>query len=239
LWKEEIRPKTINVANKCLIIDGFFLRRKCVVLIARTLEKVIYWKFYDKENYLNWFNFLSLIYGQPLSITCDGQKGMLKAIKEVFPRTLIQRCIFHLLLRTRQLLTMNPESLAGKELNRLIKIIPIISTKDQLDKFTKYYQEFIFKFNSFLKEKTIIKNPINLNKRKWFYTHSSVRSANYQLKHNLPCFFRYLSNSSIPKTTNLLEGGINSPLQEMLHRHRGLTLDKQKVLIKIFLSSKQ
>jgi len=134
---------------------------------------------------------------------------------------------------------MNPESLAGKELNRLIKIIPIISTKDQLDKFIKYYQEFIFKFNDFLKEKTIIKNPINLNKRKWFYTHSNVRSANYQLKHNLPCFFKYLSNSSIPKTTNLLEGGINSPLQELIHRHRGLTLDKQKVLIKIFLSSKQ
>jgi len=53
LWKEEIKPKTINVANKCLIIDGFFLRRKCVVLIARTLENIIYWKFYDKENYLN------------------------------------------------------------------------------------------------------------------------------------------------------------------------------------------
>ena len=37
---------------------------------------------------------------QPSSVTCDGQKGMLKAIKEVFSEALIQRCIFSPQLKT-------------------------------------------------------------------------------------------------------------------------------------------
>lgn len=239
LWQEDIKQKTIDITNQNLIIDGFFLNKNCVVLIARIIKKVVGWKFCERENYLNWFNFLSSLKGQPLSVTCDGQKGMIKAIREVFPQTLIQRCIFHLLLRTRQLLTLNPKSLAGKQLNNLIKRIPKISTNQDLSNLIKEYKYFNLYFNDFLKEKTFNSNTNYLNKRKWFYTHSNIRSANYQLRHNLPYFFRFLTHPSIPKTTNTLEGGINSVLQELLHRHRGLLLDKQIYLVKTFLSEKQ
>jgi len=35
---------------------------------------------------------------------------MLKAIKEVYPRVIIQRCQFHVLQRNKVLLTQNPET---------------------------------------------------------------------------------------------------------------------------------
>lgn len=117
-WVEEIQPKNLSISNQIIIIDGFVLEDGTVLLLAKTKTKIVSWKFVKRETYINWKEFFSQLKGHPDTIVCDGQKGMLKAIKEVFPRVVIQRCHFHILQRTRILLTRNPETIAVIELKK-------------------------------------------------------------------------------------------------------------------------
>jgi hypothetical protein len=259
-WERQITPPNHQVRNEVLIIDGFVLSsgfnryrkakgidqtKSLVVLIVMSKDKVITWGFYQSENYASWTHLLSTLTGQPLAIACDGQKGMIKAIKELFPKTLIQRCHFHLLARNRQLLTLHPETPPAVDLTSLVKKVTKIKTRLHLGLWLQDYRLWLDKYDQFLKEKTypsfdniyLYKNFIK-GKRCFFYTHQRLRSAHYQLKKALPFLFQYLKCSSIPNTSNLLEGGINSSLAELLRRHRGLTLSKQKILVANFLAKK-
>ena len=184
--------------EKILIIDGFVLENETVLLLAKTKTKVVSWKFVKRETYSNWKEFFSQLKGHPDVIVCDGQKGMLKAIKEVFPRVMIQRCQFHILQRSRILLTRNPETIAAIELKKIIEIIPKIQTRKQLKRFLEEYINWKNRYKEYLKEKTyyefdteyIYKNYHN-GKREWFYTHKRLRGADYQIKTALPNLFKY------------------------------------------------
>lgn len=216
------------------------------MLLVRTISKVVFWTFVERETYSSWLACLSALKNQPTVIVCDGQKGMLKAIKELFPRVIIQRCQFHILQRNRQLLTNNPETPAGIEFKKIVDEIPKILTKNELKFWLEKYLVWRKKYDSFFKEKTyyefdtqyIYKNFIK-GKRPWFYTHQKLRGAVFQIKKAFPNLFCYLNDPNIPKTTNHVEGGINSQLKLSLRLHRGLSVKKRKYLISYFLAKKQ
>jgi len=245
-WAEEIQVKNLSISNEIVIIDGFVLENNCVVLLARTKNKVIFWQFVNRETYLGWREFFANLRGQPKVIVCDGQKGMLKAIKELFPRVIIQRCHFHIQQRNRALLTMNPELEPSIEFNEIVKNINKINTKDELKIWLNEYLNWRRNYDEFLKERTyqlfdteyIYKN-FHRGKRKWFYTHKRLRAAVFQIKKALPNLFCYLNDPNIPKTTNHIEGGINSQLTLLLRLHRGLPIEKRKYLVSNFLRRKQ
>lgn len=245
-WVEEIQPKSLLISNQIIIIDGFVLENNSVLLLARTKTKVVYWQFVKRETYANWKEFFLHLKNHPSVIVCDGQKGMLKAIKEVFPRVTIQRCQFHIIQRARVLLTRNPETIAAIELKKITEQISKIQTKTQLKFWLEDYFYWRKKYDGYLKEKTyyefdteyIYKNFVK-GKRKWFYTHKRLRGAAYQLKKALPNLFCYLDNPNIPNTTNHVEGGINSHLKLLLRLHRGLPIEKRKYLVANFLRKKQ
>ena len=244
-WAEEIQPENLSISNQILIIDGFVLEEGTVLLLARTKTNVVSWKFVKRETYDNWKTFFEQLSGHPDVIVCDGQKGMLKAINEVFPRVIIQRCQFHILQRTRILLTQNPETEAAIQFNKIIKTIPKIKTRNQFKYFLEEYLNWRSQYDIYLKEKTyyefdtefIYKN-FSKGKRKWFYTHKRLRGAVYQIKKALPNLTSYLNNKNIPNTTNLVEGGISSHLKLLLRLHRGLPINKRKYLVAYFLSQK-
>lgn len=56
----------------------------------------------------------------PKVVVCDGRRGLLQALKEVFPGATIQRCIIHIVRYARSLLTQKPRYEAGQELSQLI-----------------------------------------------------------------------------------------------------------------------
>ena len=215
-------------------------------MLAKTKTKVISWKFVQRETYASWKDFFLELKGHPSVIVCDGQKGMLKAIKKIFPRVIIQRCQFHILQRTRILLTRNPETIAAVMLKKIVEHISKIETRKQLKIWLEDYLNWRSQYDEFLKERTyyefdteyIYKNFIK-GKRKWFYTHKRLRGAVYLVKKALPNLFYYLDNKNIPNTTNHVEGGINSHLKLILRLHRGLPIDKRKYLVANFLAKKQ
>ncbi len=245
-WDQGIDPKNLSISDQIVIIDGYVLEEGCVLLLVKTVEKVIFWTFVERETYLNWHACLSQLRGHPAAVVCDGQKGMQRAIKELFPRVLVQRCHFHVQQRNRQLLTMNPETLPGIAFNNLVKELPKIKNHAEYRAWLLQYQSWMNRHKNYLSQKTFVpfdteyiyKN-FTKGKRNYSFTHQRLRAAVYQIKTALPNLFHYLNNSIIPKTTNHIEGGINSQLKLLLRLHRGLPLQKRKHLVAYFLSQKQ
>lgn len=63
-----------------------------------------------------------------VSITCDGHKALLKAIKKVFPEVIIQRCVIHIQRMCLIWLTKHPKYQAEIDLRRIVGQIHKIKT---------------------------------------------------------------------------------------------------------------
>jgi len=65
----------------------------------------------NKESYQNWLDFLRDLVrrglGAPVQTTTDGSPGLIRAVEEVFPHSLRQRCLAH---KTRNVLDKVPDS---------------------------------------------------------------------------------------------------------------------------------
>jgi hypothetical protein len=100
------------------------------------------------------------------------------------------------------------------------------------------------KFKTFLNEKTYLETQNNNGiKIKWWYTHKRIKSAYKQLIKLVEndTIFTYvrMPQLNIPKTTNLMEGDINSQIRNLLKIHRGMPIKHRKILTERFLWSKR
>jgi hypothetical protein len=239
-WDQEPTPKEVNISNQVLIIDGKYLERNATVLIATTTSEVVSWHFTQRENASSWMMFLLTLKYIPFAIVCDGQRGMLKAIKQRFSGLIIQRCQFHVMQYCLTKLTKHPESKPALEFRKLVLQISSIKTKDQFSFWIASYKNWYQTNRDFLKEKTYQENHLTpTGKKSWSYTHGRLHSANSHLQNALPNLFKYLLYKQIHNTSNFIEGAVNASIQEKLRFHRGLGLTKRRILIAQFLASKQ
>jgi hypothetical protein len=239
-WNVEPAPIQIHIAHQILVLDGKYVEQNASVLLATCNKKVVSWYFSQRENYSSWFTFLSSFTHIPFAIVCDGQKGMIKAIKQRFPGIIIQRCQFHVIQYCTIKLTKNPESDVAQKLRFLVLQIAKIKTKEHLRAWLTDYRYWYQTHKDFIKEKTYQSDNLTpMGRLRWHYTHGRLHATHSHLKNSLPYLFRYLQHKEIPNTTNFVEGGINALMQEKLRFHRGLSLSKRRILIAHFLSSKQ
>ncbi len=90
----------IKKNNNChLMIDGTYLNDSCQLnYFDNDLKYLQYFDIVLKENYIDYkLGLLALKKAglNIISITCDGHKCLLNAIKDVFPNIIIQRCVVH------------------------------------------------------------------------------------------------------------------------------------------------
>lgn len=52
-----------------------------------------------------------------------------------------------------------------------------------------------------------------------------------RIRNALPHLFTFIDYPHVPRTTNHVEGGVNSRLKELVHRHRGLPQDRKQMLV--------
>jgi len=234
-WKESPILQPLALDDGILVVDAISLRgRRDVVLIGRTLTRVISWTFAEHENYASWKVFFQNIQ-PPKVVVCDGRRGLLQALKEVFPDATIQRCIIHIVRYARSLLTQKPRYEAGQELSQLMIRLLQVRTRRQKRRWKRRFFRWCKKYERFLSERTYGEEK----KRSWWYTHKKLRTVRTLILHALPHVFTFIGHHPIPRTTNHVEGGINNRAKELRRRHRGLSLEKQQVMISFFLSSKQ
>jgi hypothetical protein len=238
LWNTVPMPKPLVSVPRILILDGTVLKRGSLVLLIAAdgdTGEPVFWMPVVRENAESWERFLDVFHavGVPQIIVCDAQKGLLKAIGTVFPGVLIQRCMTHVIRQAKGWLTKNPKTKAGRELLALILRLSSIRTLRQKRKWIRKFRHWKRRHFTFLKERTQA-----ISGRSW-YTHRVLRGVRSLLTNATPDLFRFIRDSSIPKTSNTVEGGLNARLKELIRCHRGTTLQGKLVLCCWYLSKRQ
>lgn len=217
-----------------LLIDGtYFANKLCLVLYRDNhikftqLYRITDGEWYDeiKEDLTNLIS-LGL---QIESITCDGHKSVLKAIRSADKTIVVQRCVVHIQRMCRIWLTSRPQSLAGLELLAVINKIHLIETTHQWGYWVVELINWNEKHKEFIGEKSF--NP---ETGRYWYKHKMVRRSFVVIKRALPNMFHYLNNPRIPKSTNGLESFFGH-LKGHLEIHRGLTQKHFKAYIQWYL----
>lgn len=221
-----------------LILDGTWISKIKLLSLAYEYlsDQPLAWSFDDYESYASWKELLLEIKCRfnVAAIVSDGQKGLKKAIGEVFPKALHQRCLAHVIRLSLAWLTRNPKTKAGEDLRNIVLTLSKAKTKIEADVWKKSFELWNEYYNSFLQQKSF--NPVT--GRNWF-THRKLRAVRSLIKNALPGLFRCLEDRRIPNTTNVVEGGINSPISELLRRHRGITEKQKELLVSDFLRSRR
>ena len=238
MWQQVQPPAKLGSAPRAVyILDGVYLSgRENAALICRTMTAQVSWMFAERETLANWMEFLGNL-PAPDAVVIDGQKGLLAANLCLWPHTKIQRCLVHIGRLARIKLTRQPKTAAGKELLRLVQRLFAVQTGKQRGRWLGVYRRWERRHAAFLKERSY-GEPKAGEKRTWWYTHRNIRAARSLVRNALPHLFTFIDHPHVPRTTNHVEGGVNSRLKELAHRHRGLPQARKQVLATEHLAKK-
>jgi hypothetical protein len=167
------------------------------------------------------------------SITTDGHRSALKAIKKSLPDVTVQRCLVHIQRMCLLWLTRFPKHQAGIELRALVLMLLKINSHNDRLYWTSQLEIWYDQHKDYLQEKTY-----NENTGRYWYKHKLLRRSYFTIRRALPNMFHYLTNNKIPATTNGIEGYFGH-LKNHLDLHRGLAIKHRINFIKwyIFLSN--
>lgn len=222
-----------------LVLDGTVIAwRECTLLIAGDNERLqpVSWAPAAGECHASWLEFLAQLKKggvMPSFVVCDGQRGLLKAIRETWPDALVQRCLIHVVRQASRWLTRNPKTKAGADLLALVKKLAAVRTRRQKRKWIRAFCYWERRHRKFLKERAT--GPTG----KWWYAHRKLRAARSLVRNAIPDLFRFVSDPTVPRTSNHVEGGCNGRIKELLRCHRGLPLAKKLVVASWYLALRQ
>jgi Transposase, Mutator family len=238
-WCWDINPKPIVTGEiyDYLVIDVKHVAGQACAIIRN--KYIRYWEYGVRENSELWIQALSSL-PRPHAVVCDGQTGISKAIHHLWPGVVIQRCLVHVVRNIVTKLTSNPQTPAGLDLLWIIDQVWTVNSSEQMAEFIAVFNYVYDLHQGFIKQRTY--NTNTHQPTKWWYTHGRVRGAYRQINKLIADdqLFAYITHPELqlPKTTNSLEGGINSRISELLLRHRGMTKEHQMQVVNWFLDSK-
>ena len=163
------------------------------------------------------------------SITCDGHRAILKAVKNTCKDVMLQRCVVHIQRECKLWLTQNPKSEAGLNLLTIVRKLSQVKTHDEAQHWMKLIYDWYIIYQSFIQEKSYSKTT-----GRFWYKHKLVRRCFIMIKNAFPHLFHYLFNKKVPKSTNGLESFFGH-LKSHLLLHRGMTKEHRKNFIKWYI----
>lgn len=217
-----------------LIIDGtYFSNGICLVLYRDAIIKFTQlYRFSNGEHYSeikeDLLNLLKLGV-QIESVTSDGHKSILKAVKEALPNAILQRCLVHIQRDCRIWLTKHPKSFAGYDLKQITSQIHTIKTRYQLSFWLLDLHNWHKEYEDYINEKSY-----NIETDRYWFTHKMVRRSFITIKRALPNMFHYLDNPKIPKSSNSIESFFGH-MKGHLNIHRGLSYQHRKQYLMWYL----
>ena len=219
-------PGTVDEIHRVVYVDGIYLARDVVVLIACSDTHVLSWYLARSETTRAWRELLSRI-APPDMVVTDGGSGFAAAVAAEWPDTKVQRCLFHAFCQVRRYTTSRPRLLAGQELYSLAIELMHIENLRQAEWWTERFMQWCDFWADFLEEKTRVDGRTE-------YTHERLRRARRSLVSlvNKGTMFTYLdpaltAEGPMPRTNNKIEGGVNAQLRDLLRNHRGLSLTRR------------
>ena len=217
-----------------LLIDGsYFPGNLCLILYYdHDLRYVQLYRHTNQEKYKEIredLKNLKKLGVEVYSVTCDGHKAILKAVRKALPEAIIQRCLVHIKRQVKNYLSERPQTEAGVELLRLSRQITHIKTYEQSNEWLLHMKSWIDSYHDFACEQS---HNAETN-RQWF-KHKNLHAAYQLILNAIPNMFSYLDYPEIPNTTNRLESYFTH-LKEKLTLHRGLRIEAKKNFIKWYL----
>jgi len=216
-WLKQVPKEIIDYSEvSYLIYDAtYFHKDGCLLnLMNATNQKIIAHTYVQKESFkdsYNWFMSLKHQGLNPIFITTDGERSVIRAMKLVWPGAKLQRCLYHLQHEGMRWLRTYPKTEAGKELRNILSKLSRIKTAQERDAYVQTYTNWVNKYGGYV-----------LSLPRTAVAHKDLQRTMVLLNNALPDMFHYLTNSNVHATTNALEG-FHSRLKSDYQRHRGLT----------------
>lgn len=222
-WRVWPMPEPTGEARRALLVDGIWLARDLVVLIAYDGGHVMSWYMAESETSRAWEALMAPI-PAPEVVVCDGGTGFERARRRAWPGTRVQRCLFHAFSQVRRYTTSRPRLQAGRELYALAVELMHLDTLRQADWWVERYLQWCGFWADFLEDVSVVDG-----RRR--FTHERLRRARSSLSRLVSqgTLFTYLdpaltAEGPLPRTNNPIEGGVNAQLRDVLRNHRGLSL---------------
>lgn len=227
-WQIQRREK-VN-----LLIDGtYFTNKVCLVLYRDcNIKMTILYRLTNgeilrelKEDLRN----IKSIGIRIESVTCDGAAGILRAVREVCPEAVLQRCTFHIAHEIQTWLTKKPKSDAAVELLEIVRYLNRVKTDEDARLWMHSFVEWYRKHEEFINEKSYDE----LSGR-WWYKHRLLHRSASHIRRALPDMFGFTRYDNVPKTSNSIESCFGH-LKDNLRLHRGLSNEHFKDFVKWYL----
>lgn len=218
-----------GTSGNMILCDGLHINgRYGVLLLIRTIMHPVVcievlWE--SSDTWRNAFSFIE----KPSVIVGDGQKGMIRAARMLWPSIRFQRCLVHIQRLCMIRISQHPTTKAGQELSILVSSVFSVWTRRQKRRWIRAFHRWQKRYDSVINEKLVLMYPSG--RKSWRYAHSRLHAARSLLRNALPDMFTYVGHWEIPRTTNYCEGGLNAPIKELLHRHRGTLPSTKKAIV--------
>lgn len=177
-------------------------------------QKIIVHTYTQKEGFKNtypWFLRLKEQGLNPQYITMDGEKSVIRAIKLVWPKIKIQRCLWHIQREGMRWLRTYPKTQAGRDLRYLLMTVCRIRSDKERKIFIERYQQWLGQYKKFVR--SLPSTTVAFK---------DLKKTTTLIKKALTNMFYYLKDRNVHSTTNALES-FHSRLKADYRRHRGLT----------------
>lgn len=241
-WQVRVpKPQVTGEIYDQILLDGIYLPYNWCLITATNGKQVIDWQWCQRENAPAYQALMNRL-PAPKVVVTDGEAGIQKALKNTWPKSAIQRCLFHVKTNTITDLTRKPKTAAGKALLALTNQLLTIKTPQEAANWIRLLHQWHQLYHDLINEKTYSTGPNG--KTQWWWTHERLRRAYKRLERlsRNQHLFTYLepefANKDIQRTTNQLEGGINAAIRRLLNAHRGLSEPHMKTAIEWGLNQK-
>jgi transposase-like protein len=210
---------------KHLLFDGtYFHKSGCfMTLMAMKPHKIIANQYAQNESYqatYPWFKSLQEQGLEPFSLTMDGHLKVMEALKAVWPKVKIQRCLYHIQRQGLMWLRTYPKTEAGRILRMILSQLTRIKSVPEKNAWVRAYKSWSNQYSVVVR--SLPRSSIAFTDLK--RTMALINNA-------LPDMFHYMKDQRIPKTTNLLES-FYSRLKADYRRHRGLSHQHKMAYLK-------
>lgn len=224
-WEIWPMPSKVEAPRRVVYLDGIHLVRRAVALIASDDERALGWHLCRAENSRAWSALMSRIAAPEVAVS-DGGDGFARALRETWPGTRHQRCVFHAFSQVRRYTTSRPKTPAGVELYGLAKALLSVATLREADGWVQALLAWSELWGSFLAETSVDESGRTRP------THERLVKARRSLVRlvNAGTLFTHLDpaltgSGPTPSINNSIEGGANARLRAMLRDHRGLSIE--------------
>ena len=230
-WCWDVQPRLgpVTTTHHQVLVDGVWVGSWCLLIAVTERLDVLAWQWCARESTAAWTALLERI-PAPAVIVCDGGTGIASALRQAWPETRMQRCLFHVQMNIRQHLTLNPRTDAGRRLLGLSRALSKVHTIEEAIQWQLNLDTWWRAHGHLTRERTI------RDGRFWF-THDRLRKA-WLLLRKLTrddVLFTWLDYGNA-RTTSPLEGGINNGIRHVLRAHRGMSEQHMKRAAEWFLT---